>query len=350
MMLQDENGRKPMDTAWELILSKSVTDEQAGILKNIFNDSEYLISREFTPLHKIVLRLARGSLVDELAKSTKGINTVDANGRTSLSWAAARGDHKASQSLLDAGADPRIPDYENISPLFHAIKRSDVEGTSVLIHHGADSTKREINGGTAIHVACLDHDNPEMIELLNSANVDVNAIDFDGDPALHYTAWADFHDSAAKLLELGADPYIRNVSGDSIVHMAIYHRAYKVLSVLLKYGVRMDAVTVQRQTILHSACETPNAEILSVLATADLEFVDFEAMDTRGKKYDDCFRDRADPDDEELWDAFHSLVQHVQDLSYGSQISKAPVEGEKGGGDDEQEEVTEMFYDAQEIL
>jgi ankyrin repeat protein len=339
-----------MDTAWEHILSKSVTDEQAGILKNIFNDSEYLISREFTPLHKLVLGLARGLLADELSMSTKGINTVDANGRTSLSWAAARGDHKASQALLDAGADPRIPDYENISPLFHAIKRSDVEGTRLLINHGADATKRDVNGGTAIHVACHDHENPEMLELLSSVNVDVNAIDFAGDPALHYTAWADFHNSASKLLELGADPYIRNVSGDSIVHMAIYHRAYKILYVLLKYGVRMDAMTVQRQTILHSACETPNAKILSVLATADLEFIDFEAMDTRGKKYDDCFRDRADPDDKELWDAFHSLIQHVQDLSHRAQTLKAPVEGEKAEGDDEQEEVIEIFYDVQEMV
>ncbi|KAM3518176.1 hypothetical protein MY4038_010161 [Beauveria bassiana] len=347
VMLQDENGRKPIDTAWESILSKTVTNKEADLVMNIFNDSDYLTSREFTPLHKMVLGLVRGSLSDELSISTKGINAVDANGRTSLSWAAARGDHKVSQALLHAGADPRIPDHEGISPLLYAIKRSDVAGTRLLISHGADVTKREVYGGTALHAACVDYDNPELIELLVSANVDVNAMDFDGDTALHYTAWGSFHKSTAKLLELNADPYVRNVAGDNVIHMAIYHRSPAVLSVLAKHGVRMDTMTMQGHTVLHSACETPDAEILRVLAAADLRSVDLEAIDKRGKRYVDCFKDRADENDEVLREALMSLVQHVQSIAQRRKKLDKPLEGYKDEG--QQEEMAEIFYDVLEL-
>ncbi len=60
----------------------------------MFSETECLERRDFSVLHKIVLKFVSLDLETELIASTAGINTQDSNERTPLSIAAERGDIK----------------------------------------------------------------------------------------------------------------------------------------------------------------------------------------------------------------------------------------------------------------
>lgn len=66
--------------------------------------------RKFTSVHKIVLQILHMDFEKELIRNSSAIDQEDADGRTPLSWAAARGDSKSVETLLRHGASPNIPD------------------------------------------------------------------------------------------------------------------------------------------------------------------------------------------------------------------------------------------------
>lgn len=65
----------------------------------------------FSLLRKCVLEILLLNLKKILTASTAGIDGIDADGRTSLIWAAIRGDEKNLDLPLKFGADPSISLY-----------------------------------------------------------------------------------------------------------------------------------------------------------------------------------------------------------------------------------------------
>ena len=90
----------------------------------MFEDEDYLDSRVFQPLHKIVLGLLSTNPEKQLQLSKAGIDDVDADGRTALSWAATRNDVEAVKPLLRFSADPNLPSYWGQTPLHGPLRRS----------------------------------------------------------------------------------------------------------------------------------------------------------------------------------------------------------------------------------
>lgn len=78
--------------AWEQVLSERLSEDKEYAMTSVFSDTDYLQTRRFTVLHKIVLGLVPKQLGSELKYCTKDINAVDSSGRTCVSWAAGRND------------------------------------------------------------------------------------------------------------------------------------------------------------------------------------------------------------------------------------------------------------------
>lgn len=66
--------------------------------------------RRITRIHKIVLRIRHLDLEKELLRDRSMIDQMDEDGRTALSWAAAREISKSVEALLHHGACSDIPD------------------------------------------------------------------------------------------------------------------------------------------------------------------------------------------------------------------------------------------------
>jgi len=151
---------------------------------------------------------------------------VHTRGATPLIRAAHNADLDVVKLLLEHGADATLPTADRQTPI-HAVlagrapENQAVELIKVLQKAGADvnvvaliNHPEEIRGGTALHYAVRKRQK-EVIKLLASFGIDMNAVDQDGLTALDYTQSRGFmpfmalqtplfKDEEALLRELGA--------------------------------------------------------------------------------------------------------------------------------------------------
>lgn len=230
-------------------------------------------------------------------------------------------------ALLDAGADPNMPEGERISeedvsvhyepgyvPLQYAVRGKHTAAAELLLARGAVATASDFSGGTALHGAAT----AQMAEVLLKAGADPNAICsmryfneetlgwyYAGSPLhvsrggegairvmvshgasvdiwsdhitertpLHYAAARGDLDSVTALLDLSANPNaIGQIHGYGIsytmtpIHYAIQNGHEKVVSVLLKFGAQPNILGGQyRENSFAAARRAGSRNILSIL-------------------------------------------------------------------------------------
>jgi ankyrin repeat protein len=158
--------------------------------------------------------------------NVRGGGTTFTRGATPLIRAATNGDLEVVKTLLAHGADATIYMADRQTPIHAAIagratEPQVVELIKLLQKAGTDvnvtalvNHPEEIRGGTALHYAVRKR-YKEVIKLLASYGIDMNAVDQDGLTALDYTQSRGFmpfmalqtpqyKDEAALLRELGA--------------------------------------------------------------------------------------------------------------------------------------------------
>lgn len=181
----------------------------------MFNDEEYFDSRQFPPLHKIVLGLNGADLASQLELTASQINNRDADGRTALSWAAAGGDEKAVSLLLQAKANPNIGGHDGRMPLHWAAKSSNFRIVRIVLKYKANTDPRDLWNRSPIHYAACNHAAPNMddaryVGTLIAHGADINAQDCHERTALGYAAKHNHYESLECLLRNDADTSIAN--------------------------------------------------------------------------------------------------------------------------------------------
>ena len=236
-----------MDTAWKLILSGRSSCPNA--LRTVFADSDdgdYIDSRQFSEIHKVVLGLGSIALeqLTDLLEFTD-INAVDTLGRTSLAWASAGNNRPAVSTLLCHGADPNIGNHCWETPIMHTT-------------------------------------DPGCVGLLLDAGANINARDrFDRVPLSHATAEV----RCAKLiLDRGAD--INPIGGlrqDTPLHHCVINRFPETLRFLLECGADYSIPAMDNSSIVHVALKIGDAKTLRALSQANLSGLGPDTMNSAGE-------------------------------------------------------------------
>ena len=98
------------------------------------------------------------------------------------------------------------------------------------IAHSSYTAHTSEEGKTPLMYAIENDDYPvELYKLLVTSPDDVNIQDEDGQTALHYMAKTDYPECIENLLELGADPFIRDNKGNNVLHTLAENK--KMLSI-----------------------------------------------------------------------------------------------------------------------
>lgn len=140
----------------------------------------------FSPLEDAIIAGDYKAVVQEIENGVD-INEKNEIGRTPLMYAAGainsdsdvvnvkRGYKKyfpentvILKALLDAGADPNIPDSGGATPIFDAAYHNRIGTTWLLLMYGADPSIKDEYGYTAMYYAEF-HGYTEMVELLKLA-------------------------------------------------------------------------------------------------------------------------------------------------------------------------------------
>ena len=215
----------------------------------MFNDEKYFDSRQFPLFHKIILGLNGADLGNQLELSASQLNARDADGRTALSWAAARGDEAAVSQLLHAKANPNIAGHDGRTPLHWAALSSSHETVKMLLGFKADTDARDQWLRTPIHYASCNHaarnkDDPEYGATLLAHGADINAQDCHERTGLGYAAKCNHHECLAMLLRKEADPSIADNWGFTPLFEAAKASHHESLRLLTQHGAPYNGQTI----------------------------------------------------------------------------------------------------------
>lgn len=308
--LLDSNGRRPVDLFAERAFSGQYDSHGYHLVKKMYEGTNFVESRRFTPLHKIVLGLVDRDLGKELTMSISAINDCDAQGRTALCWATVRDDRSSVETLLAFGADPNIPDYIGCTCL-HFVRSPEV--CRALLEKQADI--RSVNrmySRTPLHSFCKRGGTLEMIDQLVQAGLEVDVRDSDGETPLLNAIFRGYTAAAEKLINLGADLDARNTSSqESSIHFAVEFDRYDILPLLLRRGVDYTARNIRGRTIAHMAARVASARTIEILASFDLAGLDLSLKDTDGNTAADYLSNRklVSDSDMDVRKAFAQLQQ-----------------------------------------
>ena len=309
--------RKPVDIVWDTILAKFVTGERASHIASLFRNDDHIESRGFPLLQKCVLEILPLNLEHMLTASTAEIDEIDADGRTSLIWAAIRGDEKNLDLLLKFGADPSICDKLRKAPLHHA---RNAACTRLLLNARNNLGQRDAYGCTALHAACRRQGDKERALELLQAGADVNVVDNWNRTPLSYLAQYNGAETARLLFEERSaeiDVDTADVDGYTPILTAVEANSHQILAVLLD---RISDQSLLRRTrsnanLLHVAIKSADIKTLSILANHPLLDVfngsDLNHTDTDNRTVFDI-REQRTGMETALKSAVDTLIRRVQ--------------------------------------
>ncbi|PJZ24136.1 hypothetical protein CH352_00365 [Leptospira hartskeerlii] len=202
----------------------------------------------------------------------------DMDGNTPLTRAISSGTLELVEILFDLPNHP--PDIESrngegYSPLLLAVDMGHLEIAEYLVSKGADPKKKNSEGRTILHLTAL-HNDYEILDLF-SENKEVRSLmenkDQDGNTPLLLSALYDSVECLERLLNLGADPLARNLSGKTAKEEADrmkFHHTLKVINkatITLLFRASSEGKTDTVEKILSNGYE---AEVRDMLGRTPL--------------------------------------------------------------------------------
>lgn len=282
----------------------------------MFNDEDYLESRMFPPLHKIVLNLSSVKLRQQLELSTSSINDKDVDGRTALSWAAARGDAESVKVLLHFGADVNICSLRGQSPLHWATQnpvKNSFETVKLLVNSGADINCVDYWKRTALIYAAAQQNGSDCLQLLISRGANLDAQDCHERTPVGHAARMGKSKTLQYLLACGADPNLADDWGITPLLEAVQQNHHKVLQVLLQDDRVLPFKDVGKMPTLHAAALHGDLETLRLLAAHNTEVPYTIEYTDNSPTPQDLLAQREDKD-AQLEEAFQTLIERATNV------------------------------------
>lgn len=226
------------------------------------------------PVEKLVNAALYGQLgqVQKLIAGGVDVNAISACHRTALSLAIQGGYIPVIAALLDAGADPNLPDETNkglpdTSPLMQAAITFFATNRAAMIHlllqRGADVDQQDAKGKTALMYA-VRCSGVDVIQALIEGGADLNIANCDGSTALMQAENSEITKAINILKQSGASE--AGLKEVELVKAAANGNLDKV-KVLLQENINVN-MRVEERTALCHAARNGHLEIVNSLISA----------------------------------------------------------------------------------
>jgi hypothetical protein len=227
------------ENVWDFVLRGKCDNTQKAGLRCITgpNEEDYIIEQNFPLIHRIVLGLSAKSLSLEIAENRNAIHLTDAQNRTALDWAAARGQVADMKKLLDAGADANNMDVTGRTSVLHAVDSHNADALELILGRNGEPNPvypPGISRSSPLTAAGY-AGRPDLLRILLTKEADPNAKNPEGFTALHSVAQTHNTDCAALLLERQADLNAVSNNGQTPLSIAIMRSNHPILRVFMDH-------------------------------------------------------------------------------------------------------------------
>lgn len=336
------NLSTPSTLAWTELLEDSNGSNRLTTLHDLFDDRAAMVQFEFPELQKAFLNVSGKDFYTMLLDTQRrDIDQVDSTGRTTLSWAAARGDLDVVQQLLKRGSDPNKADTSGNTPSHHCC--TSTACLKALLDAGADAEAKNVDGHTML-VNLIAHSSESIssLELLLARGVDVLLETVSGPPAIYFAVFYNRPKTLSWLLRNGGNVNDRT-QRFTLLTYAIFQSSDKALEVLL--DIELLDCTEQRLgggTIVHAAACWADLHILSILRSAGLKGININAENEGGytalesakwrrdnnERLDVVLYSPQDDDPLELYKAFEGFYYSIEGTSGSMSAQDGRVHGD----------------------
>ena len=278
-------NRTPYDLAMDCLLSNCCDSATQELIIQTFGRPDKLDDRRFTKIHEIVLGRTGGNLARVLhSDSGLTINQRDSQGRTPLSWAAARGDIDVVKLLMNFGADVNLTTYAAAGPLSYAIGNRRLSVVKYLLDHGADIEQRctRFQHTPLLHACNQVVEDEECVRLLIKAGANVNALRFNASTPLILASMRNATRTMAMIMERSVDINHRGAQGYAAIHSAIQENSHQAIKLLLSSEANIAISNKDGSLILHLAATRGDLETLRILTRANIRGFDIDHKDSTG--------------------------------------------------------------------
>ena len=296
--------------AFDNLLQGGLSREAEEDIQCLTAGSDWIEEQAFGKLHKIILGLMLSSLEEGIADDPALIDEKDAMGRTPLLWAAARGDDRAVQTLLDHNADPNVMDMYLSPPVSYAADRGHTLCVKLLLEAGAVAEPvlpPGIKMGSPLNCAARNTTDPTLLKYLLTYGARVDGTGVDGNTALIHASRKDNVRFAVLLLDYNADINAANINQQTPLTTAIMNNSHGVLELLLDFWEQFSTCPrLQGPHLLEITALYADVETVRLLAATDHFQLKYDANYTL-REFAQRLTERADVTDE-LIHAFDELL------------------------------------------
>ncbi|XP_074127056.1 uncharacterized protein LOC141544580 isoform X5 [Sminthopsis crassicaudata] len=212
-----------------------------GFQKSLYIPGYMIQSKDLRKIHKAALAGKVAKVQYRLLLGKNSVNDQDKKKRTCLHLACVTGHLDVVSLLVERKCELDLLDQDRRTPLMKAIQCQQEECATILLEHGADPNIGDNNNN-----------------------------------ALHYVAYFQNIDIAAKLLRYKADIEAKNKEGLTPLFFAVRANKCDMADFLLKNGANVNALDIFQRTTLMLALSSEFTEMVSVLLqhNADLTIKD----------------------------------------------------------------------------
>lgn len=198
------------DAQGRTVLMYAVYNNQTDIIKKLLSAGAKVSIKDSEGTTPITLANYRGHtalvslLIDAALEQHEDVNSIDAEKRTMLMYAAFNGDAPSIKKLIAAGADVNAQDAIGTSALMFAASAPDSkESVTLLLDAGAQINMVDSNEHFSALMWAAAEGQIENVKLLLSKGADLTLKDVDSDTAESFAAKAG-HTACAELLKKAA--------------------------------------------------------------------------------------------------------------------------------------------------
>jgi ankyrin repeat protein len=259
--IKDHNGRTLLH--WTAMLGLK---EETEYLLSLGANPNEVDNEGRTPLHIV----ANSEIAEILLKYGANVSARDSYGRTPLHYARSQ---KLAELLIRYGANPNDTDYEGNTPLHTAI-----EAVEILLKYNANPNTKNKKGLPPIYYALLRNDCRAATMLLRVTDRDViiETKDEHDETLLHIAVRSGCREIVQRLIEY-VDINAVNDNGDTALHLACYSKDVELIKMLLNRGANPRIVNrsgIAPWMLIASMCRDGYSCVVEVVNYLDAETVD----------------------------------------------------------------------------